>query len=600
MGNQQVTVEEFVTLSLKENREPIFGENGSQKAPYPPYWPPPYRADNGGLYSKCYFGKVFQYPEIGAHFNEMMKGNAHYPKINFDEIDAPDSDVMNVIEQLREVRQFWVRSIEIQDLNIVTSIVINNFNKYQYQIQTYVKKNFGIFLEYFGIVKSSSPHYPFYFKDGKVPLTFLYPIVTTLLLFIVDHYTSPNAPFVNFKTGSAYANPDANLHDIPTLQEFRKEAEIITFEQGNFWTEMGNKYKDKKEVLEFWNKNAELVESIKRFRKALKEGFLYAPPGIDDYYFRDALVQFMKFKDGPISAFNFTFFKNFMENRYTSTKKIDRVVLLYFYLMIFALEKLMGPDFWEQPFAKPHQKIPLIDIKPIDLVAHGYFFRPVKAAWLTTAEWTLFGRSNNYINAVGFQPEKMNEFRRKVWSFIVKYPLRPLRVPPFNFSEWTRLTIGWRKAAEQQWDDYFEWVVANVFAEVNINWVEPGQQLLNAEGLPVWDKPPTDNFQGAPLFNSYPDYGLLTDVEERWFGPSFKYLIPWTIGADWIWGDDFWDFVNGAAKFIFKKVLDALKFIAEALPAVLPFLLLFAGVGAGVWYLTKSENKFYLEENKKK
>lgn len=320
MGNiPQVTVEEFVNLTLKENREPMWGENGSQKAPYPPYWPPMYRADNGGKYEKCYFGKVFQYPEIGAYFNDMMKGNGNYPKINFDKIDAPDTDLMNVIEQLREVRKFWQHSIAIQDMNVVTSIVVNNFNKYQYQIQTYVKKNFGIFLEYFGIIPSKDL---FYFKDGKIPLTFLFPVVTTLLLYIIDHYTSPNAPFLNFKIGSAYFDPDGNLFDIPTLQEFRQQAETITFEQGNFWTEMGNKYKNKEDVLKFWEKNAELVESIKRFRKALKAGFLHAPPGIDDYYFRDALVQFMKFKDGPTSAFNFVFFKQFMENTYTSTKKL--------------------------------------------------------------------------------------------------------------------------------------------------------------------------------------------------------------------------------------------------------------------------------------
>jgi hypothetical protein len=600
MGNRQVTVEEYANLALKEDRTPMWGENGTQNSNYPTYWPPQYRADNGGKYEQCYFGKVFQLPEIDGYFNDKNKNNGYYPRVNFDEIEAPDSEIMLVIEQLVDIEKFWTRSIENRDMNVVTSLVIPLGNKYMYQIDKYVKKNFPEFLAYFGIIKSNSKNYTFSFKDGKVPLTFIFPIYTILLLFLVEHYKSVNAPFLNFKTGSAYMNPDANLFDVPTLQEFKKEIEIITFEQGNFWTEMGNKYLTKEEVLEFWKKNPELVESIKRFRKALKEGFLYASPGIDSYYFRESLVQFMKFKDGPSSPFNFTFFRKFIDNRYTPTVKIDRVVLLYFMLMVYALEKLLGNDFFELPLGKPHQRLPLIDIKPIDLISHGWFFRDVKKAWLETAQWTLFGRpDNNYLHYFGLKPD--NEFRMLVWGFITTYPIRPLKVPPFSFGEWTRHTVGWKKVTEQQWDDYFEWAVANVFASRNgnPNYVLPGQQLLDTDGLPLWEKPPSEGFLGEPLLNTYPDYGVLTEIQESWFGPSFKLLLPWTVAADWIWGDNFWEFVNGTVKFIFKKVLDALKAIADVLPAVLPALLLLAGLGVGAYFVTRPDNNLYIQENKK-
>ena len=48
-----------------------------------------------------------------------------------------------------------------------------------------LKRTLVSFWNILGIVKSSSPHYPFYFKDGKVLLTFLYPITLPLLLFLL-------------------------------------------------------------------------------------------------------------------------------------------------------------------------------------------------------------------------------------------------------------------------------------------------------------------------------------------------------------------------------------------------------------------------------
>lgn len=595
MGNKQQTPENYINQALNENRNLMWGLDSVQKIPYPSYWTPEYRADNGGSIANVKFGRNFQFPTIGPDFDESVKNNHNYPKVNFANINAPSQEMMNnIFRPISNFRHEWTRANNSNDIKIIADPVLTLFIQREELIKEYVGKNFAAQLGYFGIIQYEDDTYKFNTKFNYLPDNYKIPIYLHLLLYVSDHFQLPTAPYLLFKKGSSDYHPDKLYSNLPTLSEFKKQIVQNAVECGNFWTTMSNSLETREDVLEFWtdDENDDLVESIRRYHKGLKAGFLFAPPGIDDYYFREKFFQLLHCKRSGKLVFNFPYFPGLLEEKFQYIGKVNHVILLYYFLMVHDIDLLFNGKFFDMEISKPFRKIPIVDIKPIDYKSHSYFFQNVKAAWLTTAEWTFFGRNNNYLTQVKVTPD--TDFRKMVWEFMQNYPLRPLKVPPFNFQQWTRQTLGWKKASEEQWDDYFEWVVVNAMAQDEPFYSPPGDQLRDKEGNLLWVKPKD------PLLNQYPDYGLLTDVEESWFGPQFKLLMPWTIGADWVWGDKFWDFVNGTVKVIFRKILQALRALANVVGEFLPYILLALGVVGGVFLLTRGNNQFILEQPNEK
>lgn len=137
-------------------------------------------------------------------------------------------------------------------------------------------------------------------------------------------------------------------------------------------------------------------------------------------------------------------------------------------------------------------------------------------------------------------------------KFMLANPPHKLKIPPIDFWTLNRKVEGWERAFERQWQDYLIWCEHNVQAMNAKHYVRPGEILKDNFG-----KLKTD-IHGNYLYNQFPDYGLmdLSDSSSKWY----RYIpLMATYVGDFLWGSDFWTWVEGTVKEIFHQVLQALK-----------------------------------------
>ena len=99
-----------------------------------------------------------------------------------------------------------------------------------------------------------------------------------------------------------------------------------------------------------------------------------------------------------------------------------------------------------------------------------------------------------------------------------------------------------------------------------------------------------DKGKQQPLLNTYPDLGIM-DLDEN-YGRSFRFLLPWVAAADWIWGDNFWDFVNGSVRKVFKLVIDALIALYNFVGGLFPFIIVALGLFGGYLLFGRSSEAY--------
>jgi hypothetical protein len=239
------------------------------------------------------------------------------------------------------------------------------------------------------------------------------------------------------------------------------------------------------------------------------------------------------------------------------------------------------PGFFELPEFSLIQEIDWVDIKPIDIDYQRNKFKFYYDAWIETGKWRFMGINEpvwptplEFGKQVGYVED---EFFDKVWDFMKAYPIKRLKVPPFDFKEFTRMSTQWLAAANIQWQSYFEWCFENVKAQNSLNYVKPGNQLKTKEGEFVFYEDKGKN----ELINSYPDYGVLAEDTQGW--RSLKPLLVFGNVLDWIWGDKFWDWANGIADKIFQLVIEALKALYKLVVDLLPSLAVVLAIVAGVF-----------------
>jgi hypothetical protein len=73
-------------------------------------------------------------------------------------------------------------------------------------------------------------------------------------------------------------------------------------------------------------------------------------------------------------------------------------------------------------------------------------------------------------------------------------------------------------------------------------------------------------------------------------GRVLRFLVPWVTAADWIWGDDFWEFVSNTARRIFKMVIDALIALYDIAIAILPSLAIILAAAAGIYLIISGKS----------
>jgi hypothetical protein len=261
--------------------------------------------------------------------------------------------------------------------------------------------------------------------------------------------------------------------------------------------------------------------------------------------------------------------------------------------MIYDIQKLI-PNIWEKPFTVIQPRIPWTGLEGIDDRFLEINFLSFKEAWKNTALYFFF-ESNRPLWPPGYQidPPEMDEATRMIFDFIKIYTPPALKVPPFSFSEWKRLSSGWEDVFELQWEAYFNWARVNAYASSQPNYVNPGEQLKNKEGELQFYK----NAAGkdVPLINTYPDYGIMKS-DDGPTGRSFRFLLPWAAAADWIWGDDFWDTIANVTRKIFKLIIDALIALYEIASAILPSAVFILAIAAGIYYLISEKTPAKNEE----
>jgi hypothetical protein len=602
-----ITQQQFIDATLDEKTENIWGDEYLQKQKYPDIWTPIYKNRNAGNLQNVVFGWQYQFPQIGFNtITKLQHSSKTFPKINFENVAAPSVKITKAIQGLDAYDKFWEYAYEKRNPKEVISFVWAFFQEEFLDLQLYLNEYFYDQLAWFGLLDDTSDKKPtINIKLNYIPLNYRIPVYISLCYHITEYFkNSTNSPFLNFKTGSVYLNPDYNFSDLPTLQEFNKNIEHYRIELGNFWTDMSNQLHSKEEVMAFWNKHEEIVEPIKRFYKALKEGFLYTAPGIDSYYFRLSFFQLYNFKISGQKVFNFPIFDKYIDDKYCPIQKINHVILLYYNLICKDINYLFDNQFFELPISKPYPRIPFTPINPIDIGQIISVFKGLKELWLNTAEWTYFGKDNNYMNQWGHQ-FKLTELQQKIYDFIKIYPLRPLKVPPFNFGEWARRTPSWYQVCEIQWNDYFKWVIANVNTLKEPNYAEPGDILLDKDGNEViitMNKYDTNNVllfsEKIKLQNNYPDYGVLVEERQPWFGRQFLLLFPILTPADFIWGDEFWGFINNTVRKVFQIIIDTLYTLLKIVETLLPSLLIIAAVVGGYFFITRNEENISITNEK--
>lgn len=599
-----ITQQEFIDETLKEKTQNIWGREGLQKMDYPSFWPKMWSEKNNSLLSNIVFGSQFQFPTFSPNLMDVMQSNNFFPKVDFKNVDAPSNEMTLCLIKLKSFDLFWNDSLEKKNVRTVLGYSWGAFQEHFLILQNYLNLNFPNQLAFFGLLDDTSPIKPdINIKLKYIPLNYRIPIYISFAFFIANYFKRENSPFLEFKIGSVFQGRNQIISDLPTSEEFSKNMEKNRIELGNFWQGMSNQLKTKDDVIAFWKKHENIVQPMRLFNKALNMGGFDFTPGIDDYFWRLNFYTLYNFRINGQKVFNFPFFIEFIDNKFTSIEKINRIIILYYSMITKDINVLFNGQFWEMPLGIAFPRIPISRIKPIDYEKILEPFDFLKSLWLKTAEWSFSGQDINYINRFGINPDKLTDLQQKIFSFIIRYPLRPLKVPGFNFREFSRQTEEWKNVANLQWNDYMKWVIANINSEEQPFYVQPGEELVDTDGNHIIINVNHRNNQGVlvesfsqNLLNSYPDYGVLKDENLPWLGREFALLFPILFVPDFIFGDEFWSYVNNFVKKVFQLVIEVLESLLKIATELLPSFLLIAAVVGGFFYITKSEQKIEISK----
>jgi len=593
MGNKPPTPESWVKDLFDEKRENLWGVDKEEKIPYPSFWPPPQNQPTNESLSTLVFGKVFQFPVISPSLLYNPINLTSFPKINFAKVDAPSSKMMQVLSKMKAFEQYWLDSIQKKDIYYIVKPVFDLMNSDKDEIQAYLVKNLCEQLNFFGLI-DAEPNYRVWFQKKLpfIPDSFRLGCVLFLLLKIECHFENENAPFLEWKRESA--SKTAN-DKIPILGDFKKEIPILAANHGNFWLGMNGKLKTVKQVADFWESHRDIIIEILHFKKAMTIGSISFPSGdlyTDNYSVRMGFFKIFKFrKDGQL-FFEFPYWTEFVENqKFLDVNIVNSYIRNYFYLMVNDIQ-LIIPDIWEKPFSVIEPRIPWTGLEPVDDRFLERNFLTFKDWWKQTAVYAFF-ENNKPLWPPGWQVkdddyERQDDATEMILDFISTYPPPALKVPPFSFSEWKRLTSGWEEVFELQWNAYFKWAKENAYARDAPNYVNPGEQLKNPEGELLWYQ--DDQGKQQPLLNTYPDYGIMRSGDGGPSGRVLRFLVPWATAADWIWGDDFWDFISNTARKVFKLVIDALMALYDLAGAILPSIAIILAAAAGLYLIVSGKS----------
>lgn len=585
MGNKQSQPSDWIDDFANERKEIIWGNGNVEKQAYPSFWPPAWQSPSQSR-GDVEFGRVYQFPVISPFLLQDDRFMTIFPPIDFSKVNAPNVKVMQLFAHLDAISTAWKDSIQEKSISRIISNAFYFFQQYDQDINSYLNENVPDCLNYFGLVDYKSGQKYFEKKLPYIPNHFLITSTLFILLRLQLHFKNDNAPFLEWKRLSSVIVKD----NMPSSKEFLAAIPHITAQYGNFWIEMNNFLKTPLDVHNFLVKNKQIMDEMLHVRAAKKRGELTYEGDTysDNYLVRLGFLRILKYNVNG-NRFNFPLFTDFPVNgAYCNVSEVNHYCILYLELMYDNLNKIL-PDIWDSPLGVIHPVLPIGEIKPIDDTYLQKNFQWFKQEWAMTAEYAFFNR--NRAPWPPFVPESDRKAfpegsaNQLIFDFIMTYPPPRLKVPPFSFTEWQRKTEGWHRVFEEQWNSYFTWARHNAFAQNQLNWVPPGEQMKNVEGELLFYK--DDRGQDQPLLNTFPDFGIM-DLDQN-YGKGIKYLLPWAAAADWIWGDNFWDFVNGAVRKLFKLVIDALIALYNLVGGLFPFILLGLGLLGGYLAFGRSE-----------
>ncbi|HXU95464.1 MAG TPA: hypothetical protein VFP45_03410 [Candidatus Nitrosotalea sp.] len=592
MGNKPVQPSDWINDFQNEKREPIWGAANVEKIPYPTFWPPAW-ATTSPSRGDIQFGRIYQFPVISPSLLQDEKFMSVFPKIDFSNVNAPTPRMMEVFFYMDVISTSWNDSFQS---NSIFQVVHNSFylmKEYEKDFNSYLSENFQEWLNFFGLVNYKSGHKYFEKKLEYLPDHFLITTTLLILLRIQLHFKNDNAPFLEWKRLSAIKVPDS----MPAYKDFKAMIPEINRQYGNFWAGMNNFLNSKEDIYMFLSKNKNIMDLMLYYRSAWRNGELTyeGDTFTDNYAIRLAFLRVLKYNDSG-KHFNFPIYTDYKKDRgiYCNVSIVNHYCFLYLELMVHDLNAIY-PEIWDTPLGNLFPTLPPEKIRPIDDNYLMEKFEWFKKEWAMTAEYAFFGQNRAqwppYIPQVdwdNWEKNNSNDANYIILKFIMTYPPPRLKVPPFSFGEWKRKTEGWHRVFEEQWKSYFSWARHNAYAKDKLNWVFPGEQMKNLEGELLFYL--DDKGKQQPLLNTYPDLGIM-DLDEN-YGKGFRFLLPWVAAADWIWGDNFWDFVNGAVRKVFKLVIDALIALYNFVGGLFPFIIVALGLFGGYLLFGRSSEAY--------
>lgn len=600
MGNKLPKLDQWVKDLYDEKRETLWGKGNLEGIDYPAFWPPPQKEPTNINLQTLSFGKVYQFPVLEP---SLLKNLAlrieKFPKIDIKKMNAPSSEMMILLSKIQKLSILWEKSIIDKDIYLIIVPffdILDDHDNYKV-IMTYLQENLYEQLNFFGLFDGRVTQNIIWFEKALPfqPDNFRYSSLLFILLTLCQCFESDNAPFLPWKKGTS----GANSTEIPNLEEWKSQIPLYNATNGNFWTTMNGVLKDAKEVLDFWDRHPDVVKIVITFKRNMEMGNITFPNHdtvTDSPLFRESFLNIFKFQQKGRMIFRFPYWNFENVNKFIDVKLLNTMIRNYLYLMVYDVQLLI-PNIWSMRQGAIERDVPFSDIRPVDPSSLKKNFDVYKTWWMQTSQWYFFD-INRPLWPPGRQiidEKKENDIVNQVFDFIFDHPPPALKVPPFNFAEWTRRSQGWMDVFEKQWDAYFEWVVENVKAQNSPNWVNPGDQLKNSDGELQWQ----DGDKKIPLLNTYPDYGIMSE-EGGPFGRNLLFLAPFATPLDWIWGSDFWSFINGLPKKLFNLVLDVLKTLYKVVASVLPSALLIAGIGFAAYmvFSGKKPEEIYLQLTK--
>lgn len=583
MGNKNVTPQSWVRDVMDERRSKIWGKDGQEKMDYPTFWPKAQDKPTNDSISTVEFGKVYQYPII--HPENYNREFSQMPVIEYKNVDTPSPKMMNVLYKTSTMDLIWIDSIQRRDIYYIVDPVLKLFlGDYSDDVRDFLLKNFKEQLNFFGLIDYPGVGKKWFDKKlSQFPGNYELPVYLLLLFKVNNHFNNDNAPFLEWKRLTAIDN---GLNTIPSLADFKQQMDGLRVTHGNFWLEMNPFLKTSADILQFWDNNPSIIVFVLDYKKALDIGSIPFPgkdQHNDDYRNRMDFFKIFKFKKDNQPFFNFPYWGDLIKEKYTDPETVNKFVRNYGYLMIKDVERAV-PNIWNRREAIKWPIIPWLPINDLDDTFLQRNFMIFKSYWEQTALYFFFESNRpQWPPKIELHEPLPDTFDSRMWKFIENYPINSLKVPPYSFSEWTRFSKGWKEVFELQWEAYFTWAKENVFAGGAPNYVNPGEQLKNAQGELLYYLDAEG--KSVPLINTYPDFGIMREGPGGPLGREFRYLFVWSIVGDWVWGDSFWEFFHGTIKKIFKLVLDTLRGLYNLVTGFLPFILAVLGIGVAGYYL---------------